>query len=198
MILIVGLGNPGKKYQNTRHNFGFMVLEKIAQKKEIVFRLEPTYKARFADYARLPTPEAVGNGGQGNLDNRIKLVEPQEYMNNSGAVIKKIKDYWRVDDEDIWVVYDEVDLALGKIRITYDGSSAGHKGVQSIIDKIGKQFWRLRIGIGKNDSIPTEQWVLMDFSPKEKKVVAKVIDATADLVLSSLSSQIKEQTTKVN
>src|SRR3989344_1167128 len=100
MRLIVGLGNPGKQYEKTRHNLGFMVLEKIAEKRGAVFRLEPTYESRFAE--------------MGDLENRIKLVKPKTFMNESGRAVGKIKNYWNIDSEDILVIYDDVDLELGK------------------------------------------------------------------------------------
>lgn len=180
MRLIVGLGNPGEKYLNTRHNLGFMILEKVAQKREAVFRLEPHFQARFAD--------------MGSLEDRIKLIQPQTFMNESGKAVAKIKNYWKVDSEDIWVIYDEADLDLGKVRVSLGGSSAGHKGVESIIQAIGEQFWRIRVGIGKSPKIPTEEWVLKKLTKNEITEREKIIDQTADLVLESLSKGIKEQT----
>ncbi|MBM2820931.1 MAG: peptidyl-tRNA hydrolase [Candidatus Berkelbacteria bacterium] len=184
MRLIVGLGNPGNKYTQTRHNIGFQILEKIAQKRGIVFRLEPHYDSRFAE--------------MGELDNRIKLVQPQTFMNESGKAVLSCKDYWKVDSEDIWVIHDDVDLELGKIRIVLGGSSAGHKGVQSIIDKIGESFWRIRIGVGKSDKITTDDWVLMDFQKEDDEQVKQIIDKTADFVLDSLSQSISENTININ
>lgn len=180
MKLIVGLGNPTEKYSKTRHNIGFMIVEKIAEKRNIVFRLEPHYESRFAE--------------MGDLENRIKLVEPQTYMNESGRAIKKCKDYWKVDSEDIWVIHDDVDLEFGKIRIGLGGSSAGHKGVQSIIEAIGERFWRIRIGVGKSEQIPTEDWVLMNFPKEEQEKLDKIIDQTAQNVLEYLDKGIKEET----
>lgn len=184
MRLIIGLGNPGEKYQKNRHNLGFGVVEKIAQKRGVVFRLEPIYLSRFAE--------------MGDLNNRIKIVEPQTFMNNSGKAVSKIKNYWKVNSEDIWVVYDEVDLSLGKIKVQLGGSSAGHKGLESIIETIGKDFWRIRIGIGKNSKIPTEKWVLKNFTPEEEKKLRRIIDQIADLVLKSLSRGIKEETINIS
>ena len=179
MKLIVGLGNPEEKYFLNRHNLGFMIVEKIAEKKGIVFRLEPHYNSRFAE--------------MGDLENRIKLVEPQSFMNSSGEAVKKCKDYWKVDSEDIWVIHDEVDLEFGKVRIVLGGSSAGHKGVQSIIDAIGENFWRIRVGVGKSDKIPTEDWVLMNFEKEDSEKLANIIDEAANFVLESLSKGIKEK-----
>lgn len=183
MKLIIGLGNPGAKYENTRHNIGFMIVEKIAEKRGVVFRLEPTYESRFAE--------------MGDLENRIKLVEPQTFMNESGRALMKIKNYWKVDSEDIWVIHDDVDLELGKVRVSLGGSSAGHKGLKSIIENIGEAFWRIKVGIGEDEKIPTEEWVLMNFNKIEKVKLAKIIDRAANFVLEFLSDEIKEQTINI-
>lgn len=183
MRLIVGLGNPGEKYERTRHNIGFMILEKIAAKhakRGVVFRLEPMYESKFAE--------------MGKLDDRIKLVEPQTFMNESGRAVGKIKNYWKVDSEDIWIIHDDVDLEFGKVRTSLGGSSAGHKGIQSIIENIGEEFWRIRVGVGKSEKIPTDVWVLKNFNADEKEKLDKIIDEVADFVLESLSKEIKEET----
>ena len=159
---------------------GFMIVEKIAQKRGVVFRLEPIYKARFAE--------------MGDLENRLKLVMPETLMNNSGEAILKIKNYWKIDSEDIWVIYDEVDLSFGKVRINLGGKSAGHKGIESIIQAIGKNFWRIRVGIGKDEKVPTEEWVLKKFTPNEEGKLKIIIDYVADYVLDLLRSDIKEET----
>lgn len=197
MRLIVGLGNPGQNYERNRHNVGFMVLDKIAQKRGLIFRLEPHYESRFAEMATPATPER-SDGGRGVLDHRIKLVEPQTFMNQSGKALKKCKDYWKVDSEDIWVIHDDVDLEFGKVRINLGGSSAGHNGIESIIDSIGGQFWRIRVGVGRSEQIPTEDWVLMNFTKAENEKLNKIIDSCADFVLESLSQSIKEQTFNIN
>ncbi len=181
MRLIVGLGNPGEKYEKTRHNIGFLILQKIAEKRGVVFRLENMYEAKFAEI--------------GELDGRIKLVEPQTFMNESGRAISKIKNYWKVDSEDIWVIHDDVDLEFGKVRINLDGSSAGHRGVQSIIDSIGEEFWRIRVGVGRSEEISTDEWVLKNFDEKDGEL-DKVVDKVAEFVLESLSNEIEEQTLK--
>ncbi|MDO8686651.1 MAG: aminoacyl-tRNA hydrolase [Candidatus Berkelbacteria bacterium] len=178
MRLIIGLGNPGEKYEKTRHNIGFLILERIAEKRGVVFRLESTYEARFAEL--------------GELDDRLKLVEPQTFMNESGRAVSKIKNYWKVDSEDIWVIHDDVDLDFGKVRVQLAGSSAGHKGIQSIIDNIGEEFWRIRIGVGKQENIPTDEWVLKNFDDPKK--LDEIIDKVADFVLESLSMGIMEKT----
>lgn len=181
MRLVVGLGNPGDKYENTRHNVGFLVLDKIAQKKGITFRLENMYDSRYAEI--------------GTLDDRTKLVQPQTFMNNSGQAVSKTKNFYKIDSEDTWVIHDDVDLEVGKVRVSLGGSSAGHKGVQSIIDNIGDQFWRIRVGVGRDEKIPTESWVLMNFDDEEK--VAEIIDKVSDLVLEFLSKEITAQSINI-
>jgi len=181
MKLIVGLGNPGEKYKNTRHNIGFMVLDEIARKRGVVMRLENQFESEKGDF----------NIGE----ERVMLVKPQTFMNNSGEAVSKLKNYYKIDSEDIWVIHDDVDLELGKIRIVLGGSSAGHKGAQSVIDNIGTdRFWRIRVGVGKSDGIPTEDWVLQNFSQN----ITQIIDKTANIMIDSLSKEIESQTININ
>lgn len=166
MKLIVGLGNPGEKYINTRHNIGFRVIDAM-----------------------------IGKQGS-DFKNDIKFLKPQTFMNESGRAVQKMKDFYKIDNQNIIVIHDDVDLEIGKIRISKGGSSAGHKGVQSIIDSIGAEdFWRVRIGVGRDDKIATEDWVLKNFENKE--IIAKIIDETTDYVLNFLSTEIKEQTINI-
>lgn len=182
MKLIVGLGNPGQQYENTRHNIGFLILDKIAQKKGLNFNLQSDFEAKMAEL---------------DIDGKAKLVLPQTYMNDSGRAVVKIKNYFKINLENIWVISDEVDLELGKIRIGQGGSSAGHKGVQSIIDNIGQEFQRIRIGVGKDEKIPTEKWVLQNFSKNESEIIDKIVDKVANLMLESLSNNLKEETINI-
>lgn len=180
MKLIVGLGNPGDKYLRTRHNIGFMVVDKIADIKDVVLRLENEFKAE--------------NGDFGTLDERTKLAKPQTFMNDSGEAVSKMRSFYKIDSEDIIIVHDDVDLEFGKIKVVLGGSSAGHKGVQSIIDQLGTdQFWRIRVGVGRSDVIATEEWVLMNFSKEDQEELNKIIDKTSNFVLESLSKGIQNQ-----
>ncbi len=156
MKLVVGLGNPGKEYQNTRHNVGFRIVDAITEK--------------LGDLAK----------------SDIKFLKPQTFMNNSGEAVRKERDYYKIANQDIIVIHDDVDLKEGVVKIVQGGSSAGHKGVQSIIDNIGSEnFWRVRVGVGKSDIIPTEDWVLKNF--EDKGVIAKIIDVTAEIIVETLS-----------
>jgi PTH1 family peptidyl-tRNA hydrolase len=138
MILIVGLGNPGKEYENTRHNLGFIFADKL--QKELGF-------SEFSANKKFDAEIAEGN----YAGNKIILTKPQTFMNLSGEAVRKIMDFYKLTPEDILVLHDEIDLPAGKYRLATDSSSAGHNGVQNIIDQIGTQaFKRVRIGIGQD------------------------------------------------
>lgn len=179
MKLIVGLGNPGQEYENTRHNLGFLVLDRIAEKLEITF--EKHEEVLEADSAE-----------------KVKLVKPQTFMNESGRAVLKIKNYYKIEIDNTWIIYDDVDLEEGKVRVNFAGTSAGHKGVQSVIDHVDNEnFWRVRIGIGRVENIPVENWVLKQFSQEEMTKFNLLIDKTADFVLNLLDQDIQEQTINI-
>ncbi len=147
MILIVGLGNPGKKYKKTRHNVGWRVIDVL--KKSL-------------DSAR---------------DKDIILLKPQTYMNKSGKEVKSLITKYKIPISNLWVIHDDIDLLLGTIRVSKNIGSAGHKGVQSIIDELRtKNFTRIRIGILPKTGKPknVEKFVLEKFTKEEKKIVKKV------------------------
>src|SRR3989344_5959569 len=138
MKLLVGLGNPGEKYRNTRHNMGFTVLDRLLED------LEPLSKT-FWEPARLASESVAGRGGK-NLalikkinheGTSIILMKPKTFMNNSGIAVKNISDYYRIFPSNIYVVHDDVDLPLGKLRVRFGGAAGGHKGVESIIQSLG-------------------------------------------------------------
>jgi len=185
MKLIIGLGNPGKKYENTRHNVGFLgldrIIEKISNTKYPIsniqylqpFKLEKKFEAEIAKLK-------IG-------DQNIILVKPQTFMNNSGEAVRKIVDFYKINPQkDLIVVYDDVDIPLGKVRIRAEGSSAGHKGLQSIIDGLGtERFMRVRIGIGRpsNELVKIEDWVLQKLPDVEKDILFNVIE---DLIINGI------------
>ncbi len=147
MKLIVGLGNPGKEYASTRHNAGFLALDILADKLNV-------------DINQKVFNSLVGKTmykGQ-----QVFLMKPQTYMNNSGEAVRKMVNYYQLDPkEDLLVIYDDLDLSYGQIRLRSKGSSGGHKGMKSIIANISTQeFARIRIGIEKNPFIPTADYVL--------------------------------------
>jgi PTH1 family peptidyl-tRNA hydrolase len=155
MKLIVGLGNPGKKYENTRHNLGFKVL------------------AAFGPYRHDKNSNALIS----KIGESIFIL-PQTFMNESGRAVQAVANFYKIDRNEIWVFHDEIDLPLGTIRISFGSSSAGHKGVESIINSINaKDFYRIRMGIMSESKgmIPTEDFVLQNFLPDENTIVEKMI-----------------------
>jgi len=179
MIIIVGLGNPGEKYKNTPHNIGFEAVDEFARKNNFPdFKLSKKFNALISE-------SIIG-------DKKIILAKPQTFMNNSGLTIKKLIQSSKFKVQNYIIVHDDIDLLLGKIKISRNRGSAGHKGVESIINALGtKNFSRIRIGIqpraGKPEDI--EQFVLKKFSESDKKTIAEAINQT----ISTLENIIKQQ-----
>lgn len=146
MKLIIGLGNPGQEYEKTRHNAGFMAVDKIADQLNI----------------KLDQKSHKGIWGKGNVDGEtVIILKPQTFMNLSGDSVRAIMDYFKISVKDIVVVYDDLDIEVGMIRIRQNGSAGGQNGMKSIIQNIGTQdFLRIRVGIGKDPIIPTAKYVL--------------------------------------
>lgn len=163
MKLIVGLGNPGQKYQPTRHNVGWLVLDKLIG----------TAKWRESKNANALYLQQEINGTQ------VEFIKPLTFMNNSGfSVASALKKHPALKPAtDLIVIHDDVDLPVGKIKISQNSGSAGHKGVESIIERIGtKNFIRLRIGIGKDEHIPTDSYVLKKLPPADMKIIKALTD----------------------
>jgi len=143
MKLIVGLGNPGNQYEETRHNIGFMILDKLAReltKTTAVWQKDTKHKA------------IIAKAGD------VILVKPQTFMNASGEAVKSLVGYYKLDVSDVWVVHDDIDLPLGKIRIREKGASGGHNGVDSIIRALGSDaFVRFRMGVGRGKDVAPER-----------------------------------------
>lgn len=174
MQLIVGLGNPGEKYENTRHNIGFRVLDKLATKKEF-----PDFKLQKKFFAEL------------SKKNNIILFKPLTYMNKSGIAVSSFCNYYSITPKEIIVIHDDTDILLGKIKIDKNRSAAGHKGVQSIIDHLStKDFWRIRIGIGINPAQAAKEITLQKFNLEEEIIVKKMISKA----IKELSSPLQKKT----
>ena len=165
MWLLVGLGNPGSRYSRTRHNVGFMVLEALAEGMGLSFRDRADY--RLSD---------------GSIeDERIILIEPLMFMNRSGSAVKKIADKHAVSPERIIVIHDDLDLAMGRIKIRKKGSSGGHKGIESVIQQIGtRDFIRVKIGIGRDPLMPAEAFVLSKFRKEELPLIREAVSRAAE------------------
>jgi PTH1 family peptidyl-tRNA hydrolase len=159
MKLIVGLGNPDKKYQNTRHNLGSQIVKQFVETVcKTSLTNKPKFSAQIAEY-------------QKNL-----FVIPSEYMNNSGVTVQKIANFYKISPLDIYIIHDDLDLGVGDYKIQFDRGPAGHNGIKSIIENLGtQQFNRIRIGIGKpQNSTPIEDYVLQIFSKEEQGIITSL------------------------
>lgn len=185
MKFIVGLGNPEKKYEKTRHNIGFQVVDFLAGK-------EKWKKNKKADCLYLKK----------RIDGKeVEIIKPLTFMNDSGKSVRYIQEKRRIKTEDVIVIHDDLDIPLGKIRICQNRSAAGHKGVQSIIDHLKtKNFTRIRIGIEPegNFKIPSEKFVLKNFSKEEKKYVEQATDLASQAVSIILEKGVNQAMTKCN
>ena len=160
MKCIVGLGNPGKEYEKTRHNVGFMVVNALIH--ELGLKVTSKYKGELA--------QTSSNGEP------VILFKPQTYMNASGEAVRLICDFYKIQPKDILVIYDDLDLPVGKIRLREKGSAGGHNGMKSIIQHLGTQeFPRCRIGIDKNPLYATADYVLGRFLKQEEENITQAI-----------------------
>ena len=166
MHLIVGLGNPGDKYRNNRHNIGFLAVDAIARRHGF-----PGYREK---YQGLISEGTIGG-------ERALILKPQTFMNSSGDSVQKVANFYKLGPADITVIYDELDLAPGKSRIKVGGGNGGHNGLRSIDPQIGTAYRRIRLGIGhpghKDRVMP---WVLGDFSKADAEWLNPLLDALAD------------------
>jgi len=192
MVLIVGLGNPEKKYQNTRHNLGFKVIEGFQRKNHFLGFKEKK--------------KCLSEISEGILNNKkIVLAKPQTLMNNSGKAVKLlVKEYLKKEKQklkNLWVVHDDLDLPLGKIKISFGRSSAGHKGVQSIINELKtKNFVRLRLWISSlfSKKKKEEKFVLEKFKKSEEKTVQKMVEKTITAIEFCLKEGIEKAMQEFN
>jgi len=171
-MIIVGLGNPGEKFKNTRHNLGFEVLDEIQQENGF-----PEFS--FAEKFKAEISQGIING------EKTILVKPQTFMNTSGESVKLLINYYKLKESDLIVIHDDIDIPLGEVKVSGDSGSAGHKGVLSIIDAIGtKDFKRIRIGILPTKGKPseTEKFVLKKFTKKEKTIIQETIEDIKKLI----------------
>ena len=170
MKLIVGLGNPGRKYRDTRHNVGFAVVDEVARRQDVVFESAPA-EALMARARRL--------GADGTL-----LLKPLTFMNLSGFAVSEVARYFRVALPDVLVVADDVSLPLGRLRARPRGSDGGHKGYRSLIEQFGTaDFPRLRVGVGRGDPRrDLADHVLAGFDPEERAEAGEAIGRAADAI----------------
>ncbi len=182
--LIVGLGNPGTKYDRTRHNIGFDLVDQLAKRWQIP----------VSDQKRFQ-----GQVGEGWVERqKIVLLKPQTFMNLSGQSVRSVLDWYKLKPTEVLVLYDDLDLPLGKLRIRLTGSAGGHNGMKSIISHLGTPtFPRLRMGIGKSQD-ETISHVLGKFSTAESSIVAEILQLAVDAVDLSVSAGVEKSMNKYN
>ena len=177
MKLIVGLGNPGKKYEHTRHNMGFDVID------------------LFSDLAQIDIDKEVFNGllGRGKvLGQDVILFKPTTFMNLSGTAVRQVVNYFKIDINDIIVVFDDMAIPVGNIRLRVEGSSGGHKGMQNIIEQLGtEQIKRIRVGIGEPE-IDVIDYVLTKPNKDEKPLIEDAIKNAVEALKESLKSTFEK------
>ncbi|NPV84516.1 MAG: aminoacyl-tRNA hydrolase [Anaerolineae bacterium] len=183
--LIVGLGNPGREYRQNRHNVGFMAVDHLAQKLDIRI-------------SRLQSKALTGSGSFGG--NKLVLAKPQTYMNLSGQSVSGLCNFYKVPLDHLLVIHDDLDLPTGTLRLRPSGGSGGQKGVASIIERLGTQdFARLRIGIGRPPGqMDPADYVLEDFTPVEREVIALTLERVVQAVLTFLRDGIHSAMNQYN
>ena len=169
MKLVIGLGNPGIQYENTRHNIGWMAIDHYASKNDIELHLEPKFQGIMG---------IININGEKTI-----LLKPVTYMNLSGESIIKVMNFYKIDVEDILVISDDLDSPLGRIRIRTKGSSGGHNGHKSIVNHIGTEdYKRIKLGIDRSNIIPVVDWVLKKFSKDELKTIEPMFDKVNQII----------------
>ena len=178
MKLIVGLGNPGKEYENTRHNIGFMVVDKLAEE----------LSGEFEDDKYLDGSEVIIK------DKEVVLFKPGSFMNKSGEPIAKVMAKHDIQLNDLWVIHDDADLEFGQIKVKIGGTSGGHNGIESIDKLVGTDYYRIRVGIGRDANFKElADYVLAPFSAEEREVLPIIIDEVTSYLVKSLKTGINTE-----
>lgn len=185
MKWIVGLGNPGKQYEQTRHNIGFMVIDELADRMNITMN-QSKFKA------------LVGEGHFAG--EKVYLIKPMTYMNLSGEALRAFHDFYKIELEDMLVIYDDLDTEVGRIRLRYQGSAGGHNGIKSIIQHFGTmQFNRIRMGISRPpQGFNIADYVLSTFRKEELDALNKMINRAADATEYLFSEHFEKAMAKFN
>lgn len=197
MKLLIGLGNPGEKYETTRHNIGFMALDGFLKDFEPVQNTVWTDSAKF----KSDVAEIEWNKKDGEVE-KIILVKPKTYMNNSGMAVQLFLKFYKVSPEDLWILHDDVDFPAGTLRIRFGGASAGHRGIMSIIDTIGTdKFWRFRMGIGRpgeSEHSGVSHHVLDSFHRDDHKQIREMLKHTSKAIELGLERDLHAAMNKYN
>ena len=184
MKLIVGLGNPGKEYENTRHNAGFRFIDEYARKKNIEINKEK-FKGLYATFTK--------------NNEKIVLLKPQKYMNLSGEVVKSFMDFYKIDKEDILIIVDDLDTELGHLKLKYKGSSGGHNGLKNIEENIkSREYKRVKIGISNNKNKDKINYVIGKVSKEELNIMNKVNSYAEELIDDYLTMNFDNVMNKYN
>tara|TARA_B110000967_G_scaffold200788_1_gene237124 strand:- start:861 stop:1433 length:573 start_codon:yes stop_codon:yes gene_type:complete len=184
MLLLVGLGNPGPNSLNNRHNIGFRIIDAI----NLSFKLSKQ------------KPKFKGLLTTGNIDTqKVYALKPLTFMNNSGTAIKELIDYFKIEAKDVFVFHDDLDIDFGKIKVKVGGSSAGHNGIESIDKFIGKEYSRVRIGIGHpKEKKKVNNHVLEDFKEDEEDKIKEITSSIVEMVPTLIQKKIDLFSSKVN
>ena len=171
-VLVVGLGNPGKKYELTRHNAGFICLDGFVAKAE-----------GMNDWVEKKNLKCVMSEGRIG-DARVIAIKPATFMNLSGQAVRAVADFYKINLEQVLVLHDELDIDFGQIRLRVGGSDAGHNGIKSLTKHIGPDYGRVRIGIGpkRPEEMPSEDFVLQKFSSQEQKQLPNMVRETSAII----------------
>lgn len=184
MKLIVGLGNPGKEYENTRHNIGYIFIDSLADKLGISID-----KKKFNG---LYTEAVINN-------KKVLLVKPLSYMNLSGEVVEKFVNFYKIDINDILIINDDLDLDVGRVRLRLRGSSGGHNGLKNIALHLKTEdFKRLKIGISNNKLIDTKDYVLGKFTKEDKEIINNLKDKIVNLLMDFVNTDFDKLMAKYN
>lgn len=182
--LIAGLGNPGRTHARNRHNVGFMVIDRLAERRDI-------------ELNRVRQQAIIGNGRAG--ESSLLLVKPQTFMNRSGQAVSSLMRYFKIPLANLLVVYDEIDLPIGTLRLREKGGSGGHNGMKSVIGQLGTDFPRMRLGVGRPPgAMDPAKYVLKDFGKGELALVAEMIDAAVSAIETFLLEGIDLAMTRHN
>ncbi len=202
MKLIVGLGNPGEKYENTRHNLGFDVVTHFVQDTH------SETNTKWSSDKKLKSEIVSFDWNADNGTEKIILAKPHTYMNNSGMAVRLVIDYYKISPNDTWIVYDELDLPVGSLKIRNGGSGAGHHGIESIMDALGTdKFWRFRLGIGVSRNHEelahhhvkdASDFVLDKFSHEELGKVRELIKRTSKALKCALDTDLTSAMNQFN
>ena len=183
MWLIAGLGNPGSRYEKTRHNVGFLAVEACIRRQPLDCKEKEDYK--------------ICKGSLG--DEKIIFLEPLTFMNRSGIAVRKIMQKSNISPQQLIVIHDDLDLETGSLKIRKKGSSGGHKGIESIIQHIGTQeFIRIKIGIGRDPFVPTEKYVLSKFRKEDIQAIREAIEKAVESVYAIINDGVERAMNRFN